>query len=277
MQLREPRFGSLGNHLAAFFMHLLYLDDSGSVGNLGEDYLVLAGISMYETQAYHLSNELDKIAESINPQNPSDVEFHASEIFARRTAPWNGMSRDDVKNVLKQVLKLVADSANTTYLFACAIHKSSFDGLDPMKLAFEDLCQRFNSYLAKVNADGDRQKGLLILDESSYETSLQELAKNFRKIGTQWGSVKHLADIPFFVNSKASRIIQIADHVAYSVFRRYNSGDTQYFDIIAHKFFQSDSIVHGLAHKQKVNYSCMCLACASRKNSKNTLNGEIQF
>ena len=54
---------------------------------------------------------------------------------------------------------------------------------------------------------------------------------------------------PFFVDSRASRLVQIADHVAYSVFRRYNSGDAHYFDIIAHRFDTVDNVIHGLVHK----------------------------
>lgn len=250
-------------------MHLLYLDDSGSVNNASEDYVVLAGISMYETQAYFLSRELDRIAETFDP-NPSNVEFHASEIYARRKAPWDKLTREDSVGVLKSVLRIVAESAASTQIFACAVHKKSYSA-DGLHVAFEDLCQRFDTYLGKINAEGERQKGLLILDESSYETSLQEQTKNFRKIGTQYGSIRHLADIPFFVNSKASRIIQLADHIAYSIFRRYNLGDTQYFDIIAHKFFQSEGVVHGLAHKSKTSPNCMCPACFSRRVSKTNI------
>lgn len=249
-------------------MHILYLDDSGSVSNANEDYVVLAGISLFETQAYHMSNDLERIAESIDPQNPSQIEFHASEMYGRRTAPWNTMTRDEVKIKMKQVYKVIADSSNSTYVFACAVHKPSFPEADAMHLAFEDICQRFNNYLGRMNSEGEKQKGLIILDESSYETTLQDLTKNFRKIGTQWGTIKHLADIPFFVNSKASRIIQLADHIAYSIFRRYNAGDSQYFDMIAHKIFMNDGVVHGLAHKQKVNYNCMCIACLSRRSAR---------
>lgn len=248
-------------------MHLLYLDDSGSVANANEDYVVLAGISMFETQAYFLSKELDNIAQNFD-SNPSNVEFHASEIFSRRTYPWNRLTRDEAVGVLKSVLNVVAESSNSTQLFACAVHKKSFENEDGLHIAFEDICQRFDTYLNKINLDGDRQKGLLILDESSYETSLQEKTKDFRRIGTQYGAIKHLADIPFFVNSKASRIIQIADHIAYSIFRRYNLGDTQYFDLIAHKFYQNDGIVHGLAHKSRTSYNCMCPACFSRRSAK---------
>jgi hypothetical protein len=250
------------------FMHLLYLDDSGSVKNKGEEYIILGGISIFENQSYYLSKELDKIAQSIDPTNPSSVEFHASEIFSRKNWPWDKLTKEEATGVIKSVLKIIANSSNSTYAFACAVHKKSFPSEDPLHLAFEDLCQRFDIYLSKLFSEGERQKGLLILDDSSYETSLQKLARNFRTLGTQWGNIKHLADTPFFVNSKASRIVQIADHIAYSVFRRYNSGDTSYFDIIAHKFHQADGIVHGLAHKQRTTPNCMCLACTTRRYSK---------
>lgn len=236
--------------------------------------MVLGGLAVFETTVYHLSTELDKLALSIDPINPNSVEFHASEIFSRRTAPWAKMSKSEAQGVIKAVLKIVANSNNSTTAFACAIHKSSYveDGL---KLAFEDLCQRFDIYLTRMNAEGDRQKGLLILDDSSYETTLQELATNFRKSGTQWGNLKHLAETPLFVNSKASRIVQLADHIAYAVFRRYNAGDTHYFDIIAHRFHQSNGVIHGLAHKQKGNPTCMCNACYSRRLSKEGLAPEL--
>ena len=250
-------------------MHLLYLDDSGSVQNQQEEYIVLGGISIFESQCHYLTTELDKLAQSIDPQNYKDIEFHASEIFSRRNPPWNILRKDEAQGIIKAVLKIVANSYDSANIFACAIHKKSFPAQDSLNHAFEDLCQRFDTYLSNLNAAGDRQKGLLILDDSSYETTLQELARDFRKLGTKWGSIKHIADTPFFVNSKASRIIQLADHIAYSVFRRYNQSDTQYFDIIAHRFFKDENgVIHGLAHKQKVNPQCMCLACMSRKIAK---------
>jgi uncharacterized protein DUF3800 len=247
-------------------MHLLYLDDSGSIQNANEEYIILGGISVFEIQAYHLAQELERLAETIDPANPLGVEFHASEIFARRIHPWDKLSKEEAKGVIKAVLKIIANSSDSTNAFCCAIHKSSFvTTTDHLSYAFEDLCKRFDMYLGNMNFDGERQRGLLILDESSHETVLQNLAINFRKIGTQWGGIKNLADIPFFVNSKASRIIQLADHLAYAAFRRYNGGDTSYFDIIAHKFYTNDGVIHGLAHKQKKTYNCMCPACMSRR------------
>ncbi len=246
-------------------MHLLYLDDSGSTANQNEAYLVLGGVSIYEAQADWVIQEMDKLAQSVDPINPHQIEFHAAEIFSRRKAPWNSMSREEAQGIIKAVLQVLANSFDSARAFACAIHKQSFPGADSMELAFEDLCSRFDRYLSRLRASGDRQRGLLILDESTHETTLQNMARDFRRLGTRWGVIRNLADIPFFVNSRASRIVQLADHVAYATFRRFNAGDTQYFDLIAHKFDAADGIVHGLSHKQTINPGCMCPACMSRR------------
>ena len=95
-----------------------------------------------------------------------------------------------------------------------------------METAFEDLCQRFDFFLSRRKAAGDPQRGMIILDKTTRETSLQKLSREFRKVGTQWGVLRNIADTPFFVDSRAFRLVQVADHVAYSVFRRYNSGRT---------------------------------------------------
>jgi hypothetical protein len=246
-------------------MHLLYLDDAGSTANSNEEYFVLAGVSVFEAQTSWFTQELDRLAQSINPANPNQVEFHASEIFSRRTAPWNSMSREDAQGVIKAVLQVLARSYDSARVFACAVHKASYPGRDPVELAFEDLCSRFDIYLSRLRAAGDRQQGLLILDKSTYETTLQTLARNFQTLGTQWGVIRNLADTPFFVDSRASKLVQLADHVAYAVFRRYNARDTQYFDIFASKFDATDGVIHGLAHKQTIEPVCMCPACLSRR------------
>lgn len=249
-------------------MHLLYLDDAGSAPNADEEYLVLGGVSLYEAQVYWLTAELDKLAESYSPASPEDVEFHASEIFSRREPPWDALSKDDARGVIKSVLRVFSGAYASATGFACAIHKDSHRGADIVELAFEDVCSRFDQYLGRLRAGGDEQRGLIVLDRSSSETSLQQLALNFRKLGNRWGSrLRNIAETPLFLDSRSSRAVQMADHVAYSVFRRYNAHDTQYFDIIAHKFDTADGIIHGLAHKEHGTQNCMCPACLSRRQA----------
>jgi hypothetical protein len=245
-------------------MYLLYLDDAGSPGNEAEDYFVLGGVCVFEAQVDWFSRELDKLASPFDA-SVADVEFHASTIFSRRSSPWKDLSIDEARGTLKSVLKVVASSYDTARLFACAIHKKSFPNQDPVELAFEDLCQRFDFFLKRRRQQGDPQRGLLILDKTTRETSLQRLSREFRRTGTRWGSLNNIADTPFFVDSRASRLVQVADHVAYSVFRRYNSGDAQYLDIIASRFDESDGVIHGLVHKTADHQSCTCPACLSRR------------
>ena len=248
-------------------MHLLYLDDAGSVKNPNEQYLVLGGVSVFEAQSHWVTQELDQLAESIDPVDPHGVEFHASEIFSRRSMPWKGMNRDQARAAIKSVLQVLTKSYETARAFACVVHKDSFPNQDPMEIAFEDLCKRFDLFLERVNAnqDGDTQRGLLILDKTTYETTLQQLALKFRTLGTHWGVIQNIADTPLFVNSQASRVIQLADHVAYSVFRLYQSNDTQYFNVIASRFDSVEGKIHGLVHKERDNPTCMCIACFSRR------------
>lgn len=246
-------------------MHLLYLDDSGSSGNRNEAYLVLGGISVFERQIHFISQELDAIASRLHPSDPSIVEFHASAMFAGRTPPWNGMDKTARRNVIKEVLGVLASTHVSTHAFACAVHKASHPGDDPMEVAFEDLSSRFDLLLARMYHLGDPQRGIIIVDESSHETSLQSMAHRFRSTGTRWRTLKNIPEVPLFVDSRASRLVQLADHVAYAVFRRYEASDTSFLDIILPRFDSEEGKLHGLAHKQTINPICMCPACMSRR------------
>ena len=44
-------------------------------------------------------------------------------------------------------------------------------------------------------------------------------------------------------------MVQLAGHVAYAVFRRYEHGDSEYFDVVASRFDSADGVVHGLVHR----------------------------
>ena len=46
-------------------MHLLYLDDAGSVGNVNQHYLVLGGVSVFEAQSSWITQELDRLAQDL--------------------------------------------------------------------------------------------------------------------------------------------------------------------------------------------------------------------
>ena len=186
MRLRGLLLRSVGRkptRLHSLLMYLLYLDDSGSPLNAAEEYFVLGGICVFENQIDWFSREIDKLATSY-PGNPEDVEFHASSIFSRREAPWNTLSIDAARGVLKSVLHVVQSSYATTRLFACAIHKKSFPGQDPVELAFEDLCKRFDILLSRLRAEGENHRGRIVLDRTTRENvRYKNLAASSARLG----------------------------------------------------------------------------------------------
>jgi len=228
--------------------------------------LVLGGICLLENQVHHVTQELDAIARRLKPEDPDAVEFHASETWSGRSDPWNAIAKHERQDIIKEVLGVLANSYSTAKAFACAVHKQSFPNRDPMEMAFEDLCSRFDIHLRRCHEKGDNHEGLIILDSSAHETSLQSLSREFRRYGTQWNSIRHIAEVPLFVDSRASRCVQVADHVAYSVFRRFQAGDTNYLDIILSRFDYDGTTLPGLAHKELNKPNCMCPACMSRKS-----------
>jgi hypothetical protein len=268
-------------HPAAFFcagpgppVYLLYLDDSGSVGNASETHFVLGGVSVFERQVHFLTEMLGKVAEKYSPTDPEGTELHASDIFSSRKPPWTSLRKPkERQDALKEVLSVLANDTYGAQAFAVAVHKKSFPNDDAMEIAFEELCSRFDIYLKNRNAsrpDDERpyvHKGMIVLDTSTYESTLQKRARHFKKFGTKWGTTKNIPEVPLFVDSQHCRLIQLADHVAYSVFRYYESKDMNYIHTILKKFQteRGDARLHGLVHKQTDDLSCMCHACMSRR------------
>lgn len=241
-------------------MHLLYLDDSGSAENPKEQYLVLGGVCVHERQVQHFTHELDRIADRLVPGRPETVEFHASVIFSGREEPWKSLTRETRRDVIKEVLAILPNSADGSRAFATVVDKKSFTPAHPMEKAFEDVCSRFDKFLRRVDS-----KGLIILDESTHATRLQELAHQFRRLGTQWDVVRNVIEAPLFVTSRAFRCVQLADHIAYAVFRRYEAKDATYFDVFANRFDTDRKVVHGLSHLERNIGDCMCVGCLSRR------------
>ena len=98
----------------------------------------------------------------------------------------------------------------------------------------------------RLHKTGDSQRGLIIFDKSTYESTIQNLATDFRTVGHTWGVLRNLAEVPLFLDSKASRLIQLADLVAYSLFRKHEKGDERFASIIESRLDQEGGIVHGL-------------------------------
>lgn len=243
---------------AAAAMHLLYLDDSGSVKNKSDRHIVLAGLAVFERQGHWISRALDNIAKEVWPDNPKGLEFRGSDMFSGRRH-WRGQEFHVREKAYCDALSVLA--RNDVRLFGAAIHKAAVSPDDPMEFAFEQMSNRFDRMLGRMYKKGNTQRGLVILDKSSYETSLQTLAINFRTAGHRWGRLYNIAEVPLFVDSRATRLIQCADLIAYAIRRYHEAGQSKYIDIILPKFDSEGGVLHGLTHYTPSGNPCNCHSC----------------
>jgi hypothetical protein len=245
-------------------MFLLYLDDSGSVKNASDTQVVLAGLCCFERVPYFLTKQLDNLATEIWPDSPQGLEFRGSDMFGGRKH-WRGVDKSKRIEAYKSALTLLAQNRDVT-LFGAVINKAALSPEDPMEYGFEQLVNRFDRFLSRMHKQGNSQRGLVVLDKSTYETSIQALARDFQDSGHRWGRLKGMADVPLFVDSRATRMVQYADMVAYALRRYYVYEEDEFFKIISNKFDREGGITHGLVHFTQQNTSCLCPACQQKKS-----------
>ena len=234
-------------------MYILYLDESGSVADPNQDYFVLAGVAVFERGIYHLVKAVDDLVASWNLlPDPASVEIHGSPMYqGRQGTIWNSVPRPDRERMMQDALGLLVGHSSIR-AFGVVVHKAAIAPEDPMQYAFEEICNRFDKFLGRIDnhsiSAGERQRGLMLMDTSGYDRRVQASARYFRDSGTRWGPILNLPEVPYPVDSAASRIIQMADLVAYALFRRYQQNDTRFFDQIAGAFDSEGGVSHGLVH-----------------------------
>lgn len=229
-------------------MHLLYLDESGSASDPSQQYFVLAGVSVFERESHWVEQQLNTVAQRFDPASPYSLELHGSPMRSGKGV-WRSHSKDDRLQAIGEALRVGVTnrSDKNVRLFGAVIKKAAIAGQDPVEMAFEQLTSRFDMYLKRLyNKHGNAQRGLILLDKSSTENRIQTLAREFKYEGHSWGTTKNLAEVPVFLDSRASRLIQLADLVAFAIFRFYEHNDNSFYDIIKDRFDAEGGTEHGL-------------------------------
>lgn len=259
-------------------MYILYVDDSGSIANANEQFFVLGGIAVYERALYHIMQDADQCVSDFELGPEDEIELHATDIYGGRNRPWNQIkTRAPREEMLNKALDVILrQNRNAVRVFAIAVDKKAVSPRDPIELAFEEICNRFNLFLQR---DNDRtqhnNRGLIVMDETKHERPLQSLARRFRIDGARWGKFRNLAEIPLFADSKATRMIQLADLIAWSTFRKYEHKDGRFFERFLTAFDSDGGVIHGLYHARGTDRSerCHCPACLTREAKPPSIEG----
>ncbi len=226
---------------------------------------------MFERGLYHLIKAADDLVASFGLGDPNEIELHGSPMYSGRSGVWHTIrNRSDRENMIIQALSLLASQRASVRLFAVAVDRVAVAPRNPVELAFEEICNRFNLHVARWNDKNPKntQRGLIVMDESRHEQPLQGLARQYRVQGGRWGVFRNLAEVPLFVDSRASRLVQLADLVAFATWRKYEYQDGRFFDRLVPSFDAQGGIIHGLFHYREAATDCYCVACFSRNQNR---------
>jgi hypothetical protein len=243
-------------------LYFLYLDESGDPHSWGTySHFTLGGVAIHEGQVRNFADQLDTIQDSFFPGISVSIPFHASAIRSGK-GQFRSLGVNKQGELLHAIYQVMQKSKfpNLT-AFATTAHISYVqDSEQVLHDVFQDVCQRFNTFLMRFAKHGKPEKGLLIIDRA-HEDHYRRLIAEFQKAGTKYGYLGNIVDIPYFAGCHATRMLQIADHCAYATFRRYENNDSTYFNMIINAFDKrSSNKPDGLKHLT-TNRNCTCEAC----------------
>jgi hypothetical protein len=251
-------------------MYILYLDESGELKNAAETHFVLGGMAVFERRVYYLAGEVERVHNAHLPGAAPPVELHAADIRTGRNR-WRALARPERDSLLSDIYEVIGNASRPGVVaFAVVVNKQDQKGADEEVYdhALEEVCNRFDLFLARWASQQEEQRGLLVFDESRLEKRALALTNQYMTTGTKWGRLRRLTDVPYFASSSTTRMLQLADFVTYAVFRRYEYGDSKYLDIILPRFDEDSGTIYGLVHLSRGFASCLCPACMSRRASR---------
>jgi hypothetical protein len=229
-------------------LYLLYVDDSGSVDDKKCEHCVLAGFAVYETKTFWIERAINNIVAKYLPTYP-DIEVHGSPMRSGKKE-WRGIPAATRQAIIMDILNLIPPDHGIR-LFASVIAKNKTPNPDGISDdLFTQVASRFDMFLGRVYKNSDMknaQRGIAIFDDSRNELSFQRLSHIFTKTGNYWGNrLNNFAEVPLFLNSKMSRLIQLADLIAFAIFRNFEYNDSQYFGVIKDCFDTDGRSIYGL-------------------------------
>lgn len=270
-------------------MYLLFVDESGT--HPGPHPFVLGAMAIHEDDAAQLQKQLDQIViEKLGrvPPNLDEYEVHASEMrnakkpkvgaSPQKQSIWANVDRSVRLSILDAVYaKLTAFTPSNpnlpTVLFGVAVERDFHADWSPVereRWAYEVLLGKFDVMLKMLRVQRKLpNRGLVIHDRRVVaERDIQGWTAAWRSTAERIGQLRNLADVPLFGDSRATRLLQVADVVSYAVFRRYNRQalNSDYFDAIWPAFHTEADVVHGAVHYTPSygDGSCDCEPCKHR-------------
>lgn len=252
-------------------MYFFYFDESGSrdlntgtLANPTHVYVLLA-VGMYEGQWRDFEREVSavkrRLAGRLRSRGAGNFDLADCEVKSN----WlrNPSNRENPSRFLGELQpgdrKLLTDiyyqqvARRDAVVLAAVIDKrrlyQSTTHEDIQHRSYEFLLERVQNYMALYNP---WHEALIIMDDTSIQLNKSVAMRHERLLRTgNWNTrFSNIVEYPFFTRSELSNGIQLADQLAYNVYRAFRNEemDYPYFQGLLPHFYQSPEgrILHGL-------------------------------
>ncbi len=158
---------------------------------------------------------------------------------------------------------------NFAVLFAEAIDKLHFDG-NKMKTtigeqAFEQLVSRFQQFI--VNRGNQNSYGVLVHDNNQTVSKKHtQLMRQFHDAGTLWAKIDRIGETPLFVDSKLTRMVQMADLCSYIIRRYVENNENALLPMVLTRADTVKNVAVGIRHFSSL--SCTCEICRAHQPNR---------
>ena len=171
----------------------------------------------------------------------------------------------------QRLVQEVADTVgNWGYarMFAECIDKIHFDpGRSKRSIseqAFEQIVSRFEQYLRNSGSGDHRSFGLVVHDNNeTIARKHTETMRSFHRKGTLWTDIERIIEIPLFVDSSLTTMVQIADLCSYALRRFLENGERSLFDSVIQRADRIQNTIVGVRHFTDMN--CTCDICQAHR------------
>lgn len=245
-------------------MYLLYSDESGNIANPADAVFVVGGIAVHEDAVRPLAGQINGILKTFVGRRHAKIEIHGSPM-RRGRGDWSAIGVAKRHALAHALLGLVANwqhegSSSAVEPFAVVIDRNHSQSA--METAYGELLFSFDKYLRQGRRLGEPHNGILVADRCTYERALAawvEVARGrYRRPQQDARRLYALAETPFFVDSRTTRLMQLADLVAHAMFRAYNTDDWTWARTLGPAFSRDAErrLLHLTGDKE-----CSCPAC----------------
>jgi hypothetical protein len=270
-------------------MYLLFADESGTHGS--SHAFVVGGLAVHEEDAQSLQRALNRCVEQhLRIGQVDEYELHAAEMRNAKKpnadsralpSPWAFVDRSQRLTILSSAYKVLRQFEPSSVdrpllLFGVVLDRrfhSDWSVFERERFAYEVLLNKFDVMLKKTRLRAGREdRGLVIHDRRVVaERDIQDWTREWQKAAGSVGQLRNLADVPLFADSRASRLIQAADLVSYSLYRHYdpNRSSFDYVEDIWERFDSEGDVLHGCVHftPSFAAGGCICRPCSGRRTA----------